>query len=83
MNKARLKQIVQTNPDKTGECSGQSDQGIHYSRPLVCIKKIIFLFLNQNICCLNETVLLSIQNICENGWVRKYLQFYAQKFCFI
>ena len=30
---------------------------------------------------LNETVLLSTQNICENGWLRKYLEFYAQKFC--
>ena len=43
----------------------------------VCAKKMIFLFLNQNICCgyskepsewnhLNETVLLSTQNICRN-----------------
>ena len=35
-------------------------------------KKLMFLFLNQNICCgyskncLNETVLLSTQNICSN-----------------
>ena len=28
-----------------------------------------------------ETVLLSTQNKCENGYVRKYLQFYAQKLC--
>ena len=28
--------------------------------------------------CLNETVLLSTQNICLNWWVRKYFQFYAQ-----
>ena len=27
--------------------------------------------------CLNETVLLSTQNICYNLWVRKHLQFYA------
>ena len=30
---------------------------------------------------LNETVLLSIQTICLNWWVRKYLQFYAEYFC--
>ena len=30
---------------------------------------------------LNETVLLSTQNICSNWWIRKYLQFYAQKIC--
>ena len=30
---------------------------------------------------LNETVLLSTQNICFKLWVRKYLQFYAEKFC--
>ena len=30
---------------------------------------------------LNETVLLSTQTICLNCWVRKYLQFYSQKFC--
>ena len=30
---------------------------------------------------LNETVLLSIQNICLKLWVRKYLQFYAEKLC--
>ena len=30
---------------------------------------------------LNETVLLSTQNRCLNLWVRKYLQFYAQKLC--
>ena len=30
---------------------------------------------------LNETVLLSTQNIYLNWWVRKLLQFYAQKFC--
>ena len=30
---------------------------------------------------LNETVLLSTQNMCLNSWVRKYLQFYAQQFC--
>ena len=56
----------------------------------VCTKKLIFLFLNQNICyvyskepslTLNETVLLSTHNICLNWWIRKYLQFYAQKIC--
>ena len=30
---------------------------------------------------LNETVLLSTQNICKNWWVRKHLQFYAKNFC--
>ena len=30
---------------------------------------------------LNETVLLSTQNICKKLWVRKYLQFYAEYFC--
>ena len=30
---------------------------------------------------LNETVLLSTQNMCLNWWVRKYLQFNAQQFC--
>ena len=30
---------------------------------------------------LNETVLLSTQNICSSWWIRKYLNFYAQKFC--
>ena len=30
---------------------------------------------------LNETVLLSTQNICSSWWIRKNLQFYAQKFC--
>ena len=29
---------------------------------------------------LNETVLLSTQNICYKLWVRKYLQFYAEFF---
>ena len=27
---------------------------------------------------LNETVLLSTQNICSDCWVRKYLEFYAK-----
>ena len=30
---------------------------------------------------LNETVLLSTQNLCYNWSIRKYWQFYAQKFC--
>ena len=30
---------------------------------------------------LNETVILSTQNICLILWVRKYLQFYAEIFC--
>ena len=30
---------------------------------------------------LNETVLLSTQNICLNCWVRKLLHFYARKLC--
>ena len=28
---------------------------------------------------LNEMVLLSTQNKCLNGWVRKYIHFYAHK----
>ena len=50
-------------------------------------EKLIFLFLNQTYVVdtqknrFNETVLLSTQNICLNWWVRKYLQFYAQKLC--
>ena len=32
---------------------------------------------------LNERVLLSTQNICYNWWVRKYLQFYAQKIVYL
>ena len=31
--------------------------------------------------CLDETVLLSTQTTCLNWWIRKYSQFYAQKFC--
>ena len=51
------------------------------------IRKIIFLFLNQNICCgyseepSPRSVLLSTQNICKKLWVREYLQFYAENFC--
>ena len=30
---------------------------------------------------LNETGLLSTQNICLTLWARKYLQFYAENFC--
>ena len=30
---------------------------------------------------LNETVLLSTQNICKKIWVRKYLLFYAENVC--
>ena len=30
---------------------------------------------------LNETVLLSTQNMCLKLWVRKYLQFYAENIC--
>ena len=30
---------------------------------------------------LNETVLLSTQNTCLNGWISKYLQFYAYFSC--
>ena len=30
---------------------------------------------------LNETVLLSTQNICSKLWIKKYLQFYAENFC--
>ena len=32
---------------------------------------------------LNETVLLSVHNICLNLWVRKYLQFYVENLLFI
>ena len=43
-------------------------------------ENLIFLFLNQNICCgyLNEPSQL---NICLNWWVRKYLQFYDENLC--
>ena len=30
---------------------------------------------------LDETVLLSTQNICLKLWVKKYLQFYPETFC--
>ena len=30
---------------------------------------------------LNETVLLSTQNTCLNGWIRKLSHFYADNFC--
>ena len=30
---------------------------------------------------LNETVLLSTQNILKFEWVKKYLQFYTEKIC--
>ena len=30
---------------------------------------------------LNETIFLSTQNICSKWWIRKYLEFYTQKFC--
>ena len=30
---------------------------------------------------LNDTVLLSTQNLCYNWWVKEYLQFYAPKRC--
>ena len=32
---------------------------------------------------LNETVLLSTKNICLKLWVRKYLQFNAEMFCYL
>ena len=46
-------------------------------------KKFVFLFLDQTYVVgtqknrLNETVLLSTQNICSSLWIRKYLKFYA------
>ena len=45
--------------------------------------KLVFLFLNQNICCgcskepSQWDVSLSTQNTCLNWWIRKYSQFYA------
>ena len=51
------------------------------------IRKIIFLFLDQNISVgtqknrLNEMVLSSTLNICLKLLVKKYLQFYAENFC--
>ena len=30
---------------------------------------------------LDETVLLSIRNICSKSWVSKYFQIYAEAFC--
>ena len=50
-------------------------------------KILIFLFLNQNICCGYSKEpsqwdgSLCTQNICSNWWIIKYLQFYAQQFC--
>ena len=32
---------------------------------------------------LNETVLLSTQNKCSNGWIRKYLQFCLSNFVYL
>ena len=52
-------------------------------------KKLIFLFLNQNICVgtqknrLNEMVLLSTQNIRLNWWVRKYYNFMLKDFVYL
>ena len=31
---------------------------------------------------LNETVLSSTQNKCQNWWIRKYLQFYVDSYSF-
>ena len=53
-----------------------------------CITKIFFFLISQpkhyvvgtQKNCLNERVLLSIQNICYNWRIRKYLQFYAKIF---
>ena len=52
----------------------------------VCIWNSFFLFLQQNSVvgtqknCLNDMALLSTQNTCLNWWIRKYSQFYNQKF---
>ena len=32
---------------------------------------------------LDDTVLLSTQNICQNWWVRKYLKFYAENIVYL
>ena len=42
-------------------------------------RKIIFLFLNQNIC--RGYSKEPSQNMCQKLLVRKYLQFYAENFC--
>ena len=53
----------------------------------VCTKKIIFLFLTKTNVVgtqknrLDDTILLSNQNIYLNWWVRNYLQFYTHMFC--
>ena len=60
-----------------------------YIRALVksVCQNIIFLFLNKTYVVdtqknrLNETVLLSTQNMCLNWLVRKYLQFYTRILC--
>ena len=52
-----------------------------------CTKKLIFLFLNRNICCGYSKEpsqwdgSFEHSNKCSNWWLRKYLQFYTQKFC--
>ena len=57
------------------------------TRPPVGNRKLVFLFLNQNIYVvgsqknhLDETVLLSTQNTCLNGWPRKESHFKLKKF---
>ena len=55
-----------------------------------CVKKILFSYFSTKTYvvgtqknCLNETVLLSTNNICLNWWVRKYLQFYGEIFVYL
>ena len=54
----------------------------------VCNRKIIFLFLNQNICCGCSKEPSQWDGSFEHPkhmlklWVGKYLQFYAEIFCF-
>ena len=53
----------------------------------LCSRKIIFLFLNQNICCgyskepSQRDVFFEHPKHMLNLWVRKYLQFYNENFC--
>ena len=54
-------------------------EGNLYLGPLEMILRTYVMGTQKNR--LSEAVLLSTQNICWNGLVRQYLQFYAQKLC--
>ena len=65
------------------------DSSKHWLNTLVtsAYKSFSSYLFNQNICCGYSKELsqwdgsFEHQNICYNWWVRKYLKFYAQKFC--